>query len=221
MEADVRAVDNQGFTPMLWACTNGHLPVCEWLLGVGAADDIRTANVIGRTPMLAACTGEHMPVCQCLVLNGAMNQLDAVAGDNGGGAESAAASAAESVSTAGGGAIVADGAGRINRKLVEVGTLLHSQARTDGVRTALLAWADNLVAVHDVFLNVVLRASILVPVAQMAMYQDRGRCTLPRLPREVLERIGAWLGVEIGERLRNVHEFAEALRFILRFLIAL
>jgi hypothetical protein len=39
----------------------------------------------------------------------------------------------------------------------------------------------------------------------------RRRCHLPKLPRDELERVGSFLGVEMGRRLRNVREFAEEL----------
>ena len=41
------------------------------------------------------------------------------------------------------------------------------------------------------------------------------RCHLPRLPRVVLERLGDLLGVEMGRRVRNVREFAEALAAVI------
>ena len=79
-----------------------------------------------------------------------------------------------------------------------------------GNRSALLAWAQDVAATHHTFLHVVLRASVILPDSHHQASPDQ-RCHLPRLPRVVLERLGDLLGVEMGRRVRNVREFAEAL----------
>ena len=58
-----------------------------------------------------------------------------------------------------------------------------------------------------------LRASVILPDSHQQASPDQ-RCHLPRLPRVVLERLGDVLGVEVGRRVRNVREFAEALAVI-------
>ena len=55
-----------------------------------------------------------------------------------------------------------------------------------------------------------LRASVVLPESHQQISPD-DRCHLPRLPRGVLERVGSMMDVEMGRRLRNVREFAEAL----------
>ena len=71
--ANITKATNNGATPMFIACQNGHLPVCEWLFEVGAAEDITKANNTGDTPMLIACQNGHLSVCKWLVFNGALN----------------------------------------------------------------------------------------------------------------------------------------------------
>ena len=78
-------------------------------------------------------------------------------------------------------------------------------------RPALLAWAqEDILAVHDTFLNVVLRASVLVPLSQQPVSPD-GQCRLPRLFFGDLKLVGSFLGVERGRRLRNVRELSAVL----------
>ena len=77
----------------------------------------------------------------------------------------------------------------------------------------LLAWAQDVAATHRTFLHVVLRASVILPESHHQVSPNQ-RCHLPRLPRVVLERLGVMLGVEMGRRVRNVREFAEALAAI-------
>ena len=69
---------------------------------------------------------------------------------------------------------------------------------------------QEVVATHHIFFHVVLRASVILPDSHHQASPDQ-RCHLPRLPRVVLERLGDLLGVEMGRRVRNVREFAEAL----------
>ena len=71
-------------------------------------------------------------------------------------------------------------------------------------------WAKNLTRGHDIYRDVVLRASILVPQSQW--HAGPGPyCRLPRLPRAVLKRIGSFLGFETGVRLSNARNFARVM----------
>ena len=79
-------------------------------------------------------------------------------------------------------------------------------------RLEILKWAKGAVAIHHTFLHVVLRGSV---VMQRHRTCPRRRCRLPRLPRDELGRVGSFLGVEMGRRLRNVREFADALSAII------
>ena len=77
-------------------------------------------------------------------------------------------------------------------------------------RPLMLSWAQDVVAMNDTFLHVVLRASVILHDSnqQVSPYK---RCHLPRLPRVAFERIAEYLDVEKGRRLRSVREFSEAL----------
>ena len=67
-----------------------------------------------------------------------------------------------------------------------------------------------MIDTHDTFLNVFLRASVILPASQQHAHPS-ARCLLPRLHRAVLERVSWFAGVEVGRRVRNVREFKEAL----------
>ena len=81
---------------------------------------------------------------------------------------------------------------------------------TSDTQSRLLSWARDMIDTHDTFLNVFLRASVILPASQQHAHPS-ARCLLPRLPRAVLERVSWFAGVEVGRRLRNVREFNEAL----------
>ena len=180
-----KVLSDTGDTPMLLACYNGHLSVCEWLYKVGADKDISRADNCGDTPMLLACKNGHLSVCEWLVLNGALNRPTS----------STAATEDEGDN---------DQAGHIDSAIVQRDTYTYV---TDH-RPALLKWAKRVVNTHHTFLHVVLRGSVVMPRHRTS---PRRRCHLPLLPRDELERVGSFVGVETGRRLRNAREFAEAL----------
>ena len=80
----------------------------------------------------------------------------------------------------------------------------------DDTQSKLLSWARDMIDTHDTFLNVFLRASVILPASQQHVHPS-ARCLLPRLHRAVLERVSWFAGVEVGRRVRNVREFKEAL----------
>ena len=182
-EEDISRANNDCWTPMLIACRNGHLSVCEWLYKVGADEDISRANNNGDTPMLLACNNGHLSVCEWLVLNGALNRPTS----------STAADDDENDN---------DQGGHVDPAIVQC-DICHQVGRRE-----LLEWAQGVVNTHHTFLHVVLRGSVLMPRHRTS---PRRRCHLPRLPRDELERVGSFVGVETGRRLRNAREFAEAL----------
>ena len=77
-------------------------------------------------------------------------------------------------------------------------------------RPKLLSWARDMIDTHDTFLNVFLRASVILPASQQHVHPS-ARCLLPRLHRAVLERVSWFAGVEVGRQMRNAREFMEAL----------
>ena len=135
--------------------------------------------------MISACDRGHLSVCEWLVLNGALNRPIS---------SSAAADDDE---------IDNDQGGHVDPAIVQ-----HSTRVGRHHRPALLDWAKRVVNTHHTFLHVVLRGSVVMPRHRTS---PRRRCHLPRLPRDELERVGSFLGVGKGRRVRNVREFAEAL----------
>ena len=81
---------------------------------------------------------------------------------------------------------------------------------SDHTQFKLLSWACDMIDIHDTFLNVFLRASVVLPASQQHVHPS-ARCLLPRLHRAVLERVSWFVGVEVGRRMRNVSEFKEVL----------
>ena len=81
---------------------------------------------------------------------------------------------------------------------------------SDHTQSKLLSWARDMIDTHDTFLNVFLRASVILPASQQHVHPS-ARCLLPCLHRAVLERVSRFVGVEVGRRMRNVSEFKEAL----------
>ena len=77
-------------------------------------------------------------------------------------------------------------------------------------QSRLLSWARDMIDTHDTFLNVFLRASVILPASQQHAHPS-ACCLLPRLHRAVLERVSWFVGVEVGRRVRNVREFKEVL----------
>ena len=67
-----------------------------------------------------------------------------------------------------------------------------------------------MIDAHDTFLNVFLRASVILPASQQQAHPS-AHCLLPRLPRAVLERVSWFAGVEMGRRVQNAREFKQAL----------
>jgi hypothetical protein len=195
--ADITTANKQGRYPMFVACMKGHLSICQWLFDVGAAAQINKTISQGRSPMYWACMRGHTAVCEWLIFNGAMNRL-APALDDGAAAAPAAAASYDADHDHDGTAAI----GHVDRAIARRDTPCR--------RPALLAWAQDVVATHRTFLHVVLRASVILPDSHQQVSPGQ-RCHLPRLPRVVLERLVSLLGVEMGRRLRNVREFADAI----------
>jgi ankyrin repeat protein len=67
--ADVNAKDSSGWTPLIWACCQGHVQVAKELLDHGA--DIEAKNRYGETPLHWASRNGHVRVFQALLDHGA------------------------------------------------------------------------------------------------------------------------------------------------------
>ena len=194
--------------PMKLACSLGEVNVCKWLFEVGASVVIDRMEH-GNTPMHSACGKGHLPMCKWLYEVGAA--ADITKADSNGSTPMFVA--------------CEDGQLPVCKWLVFKGALNlpapadHDNGHVDqaiverdtsatNLRPKLLAWAQDLAANHHTFLHVVLRASVVLPHRRMS---PRRRCYLPMVPRCELERIGSFLDLEIGRRVRNVREFAAAL----------
>ena len=208
---DITKVSSKGNSPMLRACHFGQLAICQWLFEVGAVDDITKANTAGVTPMFFACYGGHLPVCKWLFEVGAAGDI-AKANDAGDTPmHNACVRGHESLCQW----LVLNGA--LNDPISE--RVDKAKVHRDQYHYVcpdrhpnLLSWAKDVVAVHDIFLNVVLRASVVLPNCRMS---PRRRCLLPLLSTSQLQYIGVFLGVETGRQLRNVREFAEVVEVAL------
>jgi hypothetical protein len=214
---DITKANNNGATPMWIACQQSHLPVCKWLFESGAAADITKADNDGNTPMFGACEeatldyddGEvhvyDMSVCDWLLEVGAAADL-AKANDKGETPMQWACFSSYDVAChwlITNGALNDPTGHHVDAAIVHRD---HNHFRHPSWHPDLLAWAQEVLAIHHTFLHVVLRASVILPHRRMS---PRRRCHLPQLPRGVLERVGAFVGVKMGRRLRNVREFAD------------
>jgi len=82
-------------------------------------------------------------------------------------------------------------------------------------RPALYDWAQKLLSVHTLFVDVVHPASVVLQarrVRQRRRFSPHRRCYLLLLPRRMLEMLRMFLGVEKGRTLRNVRELAEIMK---------
>ena len=211
MAALVTKKSRFGYTPMYFACQGGHLSVCKWLFEEGAAADI-SESYAPLNPMLQACYNDHLPVCKWLVFSGALNRRpedgDCVPmpfpeHDVGAPLTAAIGHVDQAI-------VARDTQPAVTYKFPCVDDSDDDDEPPCDHRPALLTWAQDAVATHRTFFHVVLRASVVLPDSHPHAKPDQ-RCHLPRLPRVVLERLATMLGVEMGRRLRNVREFAEAL----------
>jgi ankyrin repeat protein len=75
--ANVNAKDNEGWTPLHWACRKGHVQVAKEILEHGA--DITVKDNAGRTPLHWACYNGHVTVGNELLSRGA--NIEAETGD--------------------------------------------------------------------------------------------------------------------------------------------
>ena len=64
----MEATDENGWTPLHFACDEGHLPIVQYLLTrlLGRAD-LQTTDRDGRTPLHLACRNGHRDVVQYLL----------------------------------------------------------------------------------------------------------------------------------------------------------
>ena len=208
---DVRGEADGSTFPMALACEKGQINVCKWLYDNGAAEDITKVSSKGNSPMFRACHFGQLAICQWLFEVGAVDDI-AKANDSGTTPMYiACVRCHESVCQW----LVLNGA--LNDPTthhVDEAKVHRDQYHyvCPDRHPNLLSWAKDVVAVHDIFLNVVLRASVVLPNCRMS---PRRRCLLPLLSTPQLQYIGVFLGVETGRQLRNVREFAEVVEVAL------
>ena len=194
--------------PMARGCYKGELNVCKWLYDNGAADHITKTHIYGSTPMHWACDGGHLSVCQWLFEVGAAGDITKT--DNEGDNPMHRACFGGHLSVCQwlilNSALNDPTSEQVDEAIVQRAARLMS----DDTQSKLLSWARDMIDTHGTFLNVFLRASVILPASQQHAHPS-ARCLLPRLHRAVLERVSWFAGVEVGRRVRNVREFKEAL----------
>ena len=186
----------------------GHLSVCQWLFEVGAAGDIIKTDNEGSTPMYRACFGGHLLVCQWLFEVGAAG--DIIKANNRGSTPMHMACVADHLSVCQW-LVLNSALNDPTSEQVDEAIVQRAASRmSNHTQLKLLSWARDMIDTHDTFLNVFLRASVILPASQQHVHPS-ARCLLPRLHRAVLERVSWFAGVEVGRQMRNAREFMEAL----------
>lgn len=69
--------DGRARTPLWTSCEQGNLRLCKWLYAHGASQTVRTPDRHRRSPMFAACQGGHVRVAQWLFDHGAAEDIAA------------------------------------------------------------------------------------------------------------------------------------------------
>lgn len=182
---DITKTSNNGFTPMAIACWMGNLSVCEWLYKIGAKDDIYKLCGISWTPFCCALQNGHLEVCKWLIFNGVLS------------------------------CYISDFKLPLELSSCNEDIINQMSSNKDIMNriNRLFEWGEEIIDIHKIFFNVVLRASVLVPVSQQNASPQQ-RCRLPKLPRDISKRVASFLGVEMGLRLRNIRQFKEVMEYI-------
>ena len=202
--------DIGGFSmhPLARGCYKGELNVCKWLYDNGAAEDITNTDDDDKTPMHWACYGGHLSVCQWLFEVGAAGDIT----------KTSNCGVTPMHRACNGGHLSVCQWLVLNSALNDPTSEQVDEAIVQGAvrrmsndtQSKLLSWARDMIDTHDTFLNVFLRASVILPASQQDVHPS-ARCLLPCLHRAVLERVSWFVGVEVGRRVRNAREFKEAL----------
>ena len=97
----------------------------------------------------------------------------------------------------------------INPELVESAT---RKGRSNDLRAPLLAWAQEVVAAHRTFRSAFLPGTLSTYARKGSTHLWMLHAQGPAFARMLKERIAAFVGgVEWGQRLRNVREFADVM----------
>lgn len=77
LETGIDVLDNNGFTPLHWACHYGQLCSVQVLVECGADVNKRALDMV--SPLLLAAAGGHHEIVRLLLTNGAdANHMDIV-----------------------------------------------------------------------------------------------------------------------------------------------
>src|ERR1700761_1171941 len=66
---DVNCLDDNGWTPLMWAAQEGHADIVRLLLSAGA--DANFADKEGFTPLKQAISEQHLAAAEAIILGGA------------------------------------------------------------------------------------------------------------------------------------------------------
>ena len=190
------------------ACMKGRLEVCKWLYAHSADETFSHVTSFGNTLMHWACQEGHCTICQWLYDIGASNLITKANVFW----RTPMHRACEEGKILTCWWLVFHGA--LNHPITQhiYPKYVHRDTRLFGaMRKMMKAVATDIVELNAVFRQVVLHASSILPASQRHGSLPSIKCFLPLLPREILEHVSVFLGVEIGRRLRNAREFGEAL----------
>ena len=169
--------------PMAAACHEGNEDMCEWLYDHGAEVDITKTHDEGYTPMHWACKGGHLSVCKWLCDVGAAGDITMTSMCGSFPMHEACWGGHLSVCQW----LVLNSAlnDPTSEQVDEAIVQRTARLMSNHTRPNLLSWARDMIDTHDTFLNVFLRASVILPASQQHVHPS-ARCLLPRLHRACL-----------------------------------
>ena len=70
--APINSTDNEGISPLHWACSGGHIMCVQYLMGMGAYPNTMEGTDHRFTPLDYAILGEHQDLAQWMIEQGAI-----------------------------------------------------------------------------------------------------------------------------------------------------